>query len=101
MARRKRATADLVQAGERDFAGALGGQRRHCFSTKLSMTFFSPALSKSTVSLLPSTPDDAVAELEVEDPVAAGVVAGGRGVGGGDQPAVALDHLLPARMAAR
>ncbi len=27
------------------------------FSTKLSMTFFSPALSKATVSLLPSTPE--------------------------------------------
>lgn len=26
----------------------------HAFSTKLSMTFFSPALSKLTVSLLPS-----------------------------------------------
>ena len=26
------------------------------FSTKLSMTFFSPALSNATVSLLPSTP---------------------------------------------
>jgi hypothetical protein len=28
----------------------------HFFSTKLSITFFSPALSKATVSLLPSTP---------------------------------------------
>lgn len=27
-----------------------------CFSTKLSITFFSPALSNATVSLLPSTP---------------------------------------------
>jgi hypothetical protein len=27
----------------------------HPFSTKLSMTFFSPAFSKATVSLLPST----------------------------------------------
>jgi hypothetical protein len=32
-----------------------GAPPGHARSTKLSMTFFSPALSKETVSLLPST----------------------------------------------
>lgn len=51
--------------GGRSFEGAyvqalwdsVGARGPHpAFSTKLSMTFFSPALSKATVSLLPSTP---------------------------------------------
>src|SRR5262245_29914728 len=44
--------------------------------------------------------DGAVAELDVENAVAALVGAGGRGFGDGDQAAVALDDLLPTGVAA-
>ena len=42
--------------GEGGRAEMVEWKTSQAFSTKLSMTFFSPALSKATVSLLPSMP---------------------------------------------